>query len=89
MKRLKFFAAVSLIAVFSSPALAGSPDNPGAAGQLLGAAAQTYGAAFGSSVASVSQLPGVEKLGQAIQSYTSPANGGTPNPANDNGGGND
>ncbi len=89
MKRLKFFATVSLIAAISSPALAGSPDNPGAAGQFLGALAGAYGAEFGSSVVSVSQLPGSEKLGQDIQSYFSPTIGGTPNPANDNGGGND
>jgi len=89
MKKITFLVTASLIAAVSSPALAGSPDNPGAGGRLIGSVAEAYGAEFGSSVVWVSQLPGSEKLGQDIQSYASPENGGTPNPDNDKGGGND
>ena len=90
MKTFKFLAAASLIAAVSSPALAGSPDNPGAGGQAVKAAVETVkanGATWGSVVSANAQTPGNPNLGQAIQDAKD-ALGGSPNPANDHGGGN-
>jgi hypothetical protein len=76
-----------LIALASGPALAGKPDDPGAGGQSVKAAVEFVkdsGATWGSVVSEfVHTSDG--NLGQAVKSVP----GGRPNPANDNGGGND
>ena len=73
----------------SATAMAGSPDNPGAGGQAVKNATQTYkeyGLNWGQAVSDYVHAGG--NLGEAVQGAKE-YGGGDPNPSNDNGGGND
>ena len=90
---MKYSLIVSLVtsfALFASPVTAGAPDNPGAGGQRVKAAveeAKGLGLTWGEIVSDTVQTSD-ETLGGLIQE-TKDSFGGSPNPANDNGGGND
>lgn len=90
MKTERLIVLLASLALFASPAIAGAPDNPGAGGQAVKAAVEATkagGATWGSVVSEfVHTTDG--NLGGAIQDAKD-ALGGSPNPANDNGGGND
>lgn len=74
-----------LVALFGTPAVAGSPDDPGAGGRFLSGLAEG-GADFGQGTADIAQ--GGNAPGQGLETQKD-ALGGSPNPSNDNGGGND
>lgn len=86
MKFKPVFATTCVVAAFAaSAALAGSPDNPGAGGQAVKAAVEAFRAAG---------IPWGQVVSEFV--HTSDGNLGEqvsainePNPANDNGGGND
>jgi hypothetical protein len=78
-------ASICLLAAFlTAPALAGSPNNPGAAGQIVSGLAQ--GPNFGQDTADLAKAGNVP--GRNLQGFAAAA-GGAPNPANDKGSGND
>lgn len=86
MKFKPIFAMTWVVAAFAAlPSLAGAPDDPGAGGQAVKetvAAAKELGYTWGELV--VEYFAGEDiNLGEAVSSINEP------NPANDNGGGND
>jgi hypothetical protein len=81
-----------LIAVLSGPAFAGSPGNPGGLGQTVNAAKDFWQANAGSQngwgqAVKANNEAGAPSLGQQLQAAKSVV-GASPDPANDNGGGN-
>jgi hypothetical protein len=72
-------------AIAAGPAVAGAPDNPGAAGQIVSGLAEE-GKGFGEGTKDLAREG--EKPGQNLQGFAEGA-GGAPNPENDEGGGND
>ena len=93
MRTIGLLTSVAVLAAaLVSPAFAGSPDNPGAGGQEVSTEAQnapsTYGTKnFGEAVSTYVQQSD-SNLGDAIKAWND-ANGGSPNPSNDSGSGND
>ncbi len=91
-RSLTVFAVAT--ALFATPLVAGSPDEPGVFGRDVANNVQNYwtdtfpddpgASAWGTKGASVRK----GENGQINQDYKK-ANGGAPNPANDNGSGND
>ena len=85
----KILTLVILAAATGTPAVAGKPDNPGAAGQAVKEAiaeARANGENLGSVVSDIAKAGG--KPGQLLQDAKTEG-GGDPNPASDQGGGND
>ncbi|MDP1668367.1 hypothetical protein [Phaeovulum sp.] len=86
MKFKPIFAMTCVLAMFgTTPALAGAPDNPGAGGQAVKAAVASVKAAgftWGEIVSEFVQTTD-GTLGEQVSAINEP------NPANDNGGGND
>ncbi len=81
-----------VVAMFGTPLLAGSPDNPGAGGQFLKDEAQALkeaGETVGGFLNETRDADPDFNLGQHIQEFGDAFLGSTPNPANDNGQGND
>lgn len=84
MNRIAIIAVLALLP--ASAALAGSPNNPGAGGQVTSGMATSNGG-VGSIASGLRQVPGVS-LGTMVQSSRASLSG-APNPDNDNGQGND
>lgn len=87
------FAAFAFTAISAGAVVAGSPDNPGGLGETVGAVQDAAQAAtghqngFGQAVKENNAL-GNPSLGQQLQAAKGFL-GAAPNPANDNGHGND
>jgi hypothetical protein len=89
MRRAIMLVAVGLC---GSPLWAGSPDNPGAGGNFLKEEAQALkaeGQTVGGFLNETRDADPDFNLGQHIQDFGEQFLGSTPNPANDNGQGND
>lgn len=86
MKFRHIFATTCVLAAFgATSALAGAPDDPGLGGQAVKEAVQFYrdlGMTFGEAVSEYVQTTDAT-LGGEVSALNEP------NPANDNGGGND
>ena len=81
-----FFGCVCLVtALLGAPALAGSPDSPGAAGEIVSGLTKAD-PDFGKNTADLARAGNVP--GRNLQGFADTA-GGSPNPTNDNGRGND
>ena len=86
-------AGCAFAVVSTSAGLAGSPDNPGGLGQTVNSAKESWQGAAGHSngwgqAVKANNQAGFDSLGKQLQSAKESA-GASPNPANDNGGGND
>ena len=93
MRTIRILASVGLLVASLSPAFAGSPDNPGGLGQTVNAAKDAWQASAGSpngwgQAVKANNQAGAPSLGQQLQAAKDFV-GASPNPANDNGGGND
>jgi hypothetical protein len=87
------FAAFAFTLLSAGTGLAGSPDNPGVVGDVIGEAKAAFQEAAGNKNAwgqfvKENNATGGPPLGQQIQDVKG-AFGGAPNPANDHGKGND
>ena len=94
MKIIRVFALAATATVLSAGAgFAGSPDNPGGLGQTINGAKDIWqenaghSNGWGQAVKDNNQA-GFPSLGQQLQDAKDIV-GASPNPANDNGGGND
>jgi hypothetical protein len=87
MKKLASWTAISGFVLFvpATVALAGAPDNPGGHGRFIGGVASSS-----QGIGDVASDPvgGRSNNGDSVRKAKNDE-GGNPNPANDNGGGND
>jgi hypothetical protein len=86
MKATAILASICIIAIISSTANAGSPDSPGIGGRLVSEMAKL--GEFGEIISGFVHADPPELLGPTIQDLKD-ISGGSPNPANDRGRGND
>lgn len=89
MTNRRLIVLFASLALLTSSALAGSPDNPGAGGQGISATVEEFrqvGVTWGSAVSEFVRTSD-KNVGDEVRNYK--GDGGFPNPANDNGGGND
>ena len=89
MNRSTMIAGLMAGLMLGAPALAGPPDNPGAAGQAVNEAIaeeKALGSNLGTRVRDIAKTD--DKPGQLLQQAKTDG-GGDPNPASDQGGGND
>jgi hypothetical protein len=94
MKRVAIFAAACVVGALTTSAIyAGSPDNPGGLGKAVNDAKEAWQDDAGNKngwgqAIKANNEAGSPSLGQQMQSVKD-AIGASPNPDNDNGGGND